>query len=152
MAYIGTHERDCMILFKKPYTEVHKWLDHYAKIFPPKVFDTYHRTFRHHGEGLAYLLRHFGPLQYKAGILHILRDFTHIAETNKSLNLFIETGWYKLNSKNLFEALKEHHKHYGAFDEFYADDEAIFLVDGKFMPIPTIKQLYPELHKEIRIL
>ena len=74
MARIETHEDDCMRLIGAPFSEVHKWLDEYAKQFRPHVHLEYHRKFRHHDRGVKEVELRWGPLYALAAKIHIIRD------------------------------------------------------------------------------
>jgi hypothetical protein len=74
MAKIKTHEEDCIRLLGNPYTEVHEWLDEYAKQYPPFAYLEYHRKFRHTREALEEKFKEWGFYRQQAAKIHIIRD------------------------------------------------------------------------------
>jgi hypothetical protein len=74
MAKIETHEKACIRLLGAPFTEVHQWLDEYAKKWRPHIHLEYHRKFRHNAEGVKEVERKWGPLCALAAKIHLIRD------------------------------------------------------------------------------
>jgi hypothetical protein len=85
MAKIETHEEDCMRLLGAPFTEVHQWLDEYAKKWQPHIHLEYHRKFRHNAEGVKEVERRWGPLYALAAKIHLIRD-VELYVLNKEFN------------------------------------------------------------------
>ena len=52
MATLKVHEEDCLERLGNSFTEVHRWLDEFAKKYPVTVFEDQHRQYRHNKEGL----------------------------------------------------------------------------------------------------
>lgn len=75
MAYIQEHEEDCVYFLGKPYSEVHLFLDQYAKKYIPFFFQDYHRTFLHNTYGLVIIRAMYGVTAQTAGKIHIVRDY-----------------------------------------------------------------------------
>lgn len=75
MSRIEVHRRDCQELLGEEFPEIHRWLDQYAKDFPPPVFYDYHRTLLHNSYGLAIIRAQWGEKAYEAGKLHLARDY-----------------------------------------------------------------------------
>jgi len=65
-----------MIILRQGYDfiEVHQWLDHWAKKWPPPIFLEYHRAFRHNAWGIQQILEKWGPMAAEAGKVHLVRD------------------------------------------------------------------------------
>lgn len=74
MATREVHERDCVDILGKPFTEVHKWLDEYVKQYPVTIFEDQHRKFRHNKNGVEEVRKMWGCVAASAAILHIVRD------------------------------------------------------------------------------
>lgn len=74
MATIKTHIEDCERILGEPFEEVHRWLDELAKKWNPVIHFEYHRQFRHHAEGVAYIKEKWGFYAEQAAKLHIIRD------------------------------------------------------------------------------
>ncbi len=74
MARQEVHEKDCMDRYGKPYTEVHKWLDEFAKLYPVTIFEDQHRKFRHNRKGVEEVRKMWGDEAAGAALLHIVRD------------------------------------------------------------------------------
>ena len=68
------HSKSCEKHLSKPFTEVHKWLDEYAKMFPIGFFNDYHRSFRHNSYGVECVRSMWGLEAEKAAKLHIVED------------------------------------------------------------------------------
>ena len=76
MAKIKDHAEDCRRLLGKPFLEVHKFLDQYAKIFPPvNSYLDYHRTFLHNSYGIKIIRAKWGYKASMAGLVHLYRDY-----------------------------------------------------------------------------
>jgi hypothetical protein len=78
MAYIKEHCRECVEKLGKPFEEVHKWLDAYAEKYPVKIFNEYHRGYRHNKYGIEKIREMWGDDAVKAAELHILTDYGYI--------------------------------------------------------------------------
>jgi len=155
MAGKDTHRRDCNTLLGKPYTEVHEWLDITASILPPRIFDTYHRIFRHHVYGLNKIRMIFGDEAVLAGRLHILRDLCNLTEMKGGIYILNKrVSWVKLKKGDLNEQIRLHD--IGAVEahdwRYVVDQDEAFLVSGQFIGKSDIEKMYPELHKEIKEL
>jgi len=71
MAHWKIHAQHCKELLGNEHYVVHQWLDELVgKTWPSK----YHRTYRHHSEGLEEIREKWGDEAYKAGMIHILTD------------------------------------------------------------------------------
>jgi len=82
MARREIHEKDCMELLGEPFTEVHRWLDEFAKEYPIEKFEERHRFFRHNKEGVEEVRKMWGDKAAEAARLHIARDdFGYIPKT-----------------------------------------------------------------------
>jgi hypothetical protein len=75
LAKISTHEEDCRRLIGSPHTEVHEWLDEYAKKYNPRVFLERHRQYRHNEQALLEKFKEWGFYQILAAKIHIVRDY-----------------------------------------------------------------------------
>jgi len=87
MARLKEHEKDCMDRFGEPFTEVHKWLDEFAKKYPVTVFEDQHRQFRHNKEGIEEVRKMWGDRAADAALLHLVRD-EYDAVTEKYFKLW----------------------------------------------------------------
>jgi len=154
MAEKEIHRRDCKILLGNDFVKVHQWLDATAAIFPPKGFDTYHRIFRHHIDGLAKIRMIFGDEAVLAGRVHILRDLNHIVEIKGKLYILIKEYWHNLTKKNLVKMIKLYDEEgFKYHDMWYIKDpDEEILVYGHWRKIQDIEKIYPELHKEMNRL
>jgi len=65
------HEKESLVIFGKPYTEIHLWLDEFAGT---PEYGMRHRRKRHHKEGLREAERLFGWDAALAARLHIMSD------------------------------------------------------------------------------
>jgi len=74
MAKIKTHNEDCEQVLGESFEHVHRWLDGLAKKFNPGIHFEFHRQFRHHAEGVAYVKEKWGFYAERAAKLHIIRD------------------------------------------------------------------------------
>lgn len=74
MARLAEHEKDCVKKFGKPFTEVHIWLDEFAKKFPVTVFEDLHRKYRHTKQGVEEVRKMWGDEAAEAALLHIVKD------------------------------------------------------------------------------
>jgi predicted glycoside hydrolase/deacetylase ChbG (UPF0249 family) len=74
MAKVETHIKDCEHVLGESFEHVHRWLDELAKKWNPMIHLEYHRQFRHHAEGIAYIKKRWGFYAERAGKLHIIRD------------------------------------------------------------------------------
>uniref|UniRef100_A0A6H1ZAW6 Uncharacterized protein n=1 Tax=viral metagenome TaxID=1070528 RepID=A0A6H1ZAW6_9ZZZZ len=75
MAYTDEHINDCEFFLGKGYKEIHLYLDQYTKEFPIALYLDYHRTFLHNDYGLAIIGNVYKEEGYKAGLIHIFRDY-----------------------------------------------------------------------------
>ena len=75
MARLEVHEKDCRERLGEPFTEVHKWLDEYAKKYPVTIFQDQHRKYRHNKKGIEEIRKQLGDKAAEAAILHLCRDF-----------------------------------------------------------------------------
>jgi len=75
MAWRDRHEADCQYFLDDPMSEVHKWLDAYAEMYPVTHYLDYHRRFRHNRKGVEFCRKTWGDKGYKAAMLHLLRDY-----------------------------------------------------------------------------
>lgn len=155
MAGRDTHKRDCLKLLGNGFPEVHEWLDDYAKIFPPGIFDTYHRYFRHHKEGLKQIGKLFGDKAIKAGRIHLIRDLNHLTESKNKMCIFFkqEQRWFPIYKKNLEARIFEHDKYSDNHELFYYEKgDDYVLVYGKFLKVRDIPELFPELYEQIKMI
>ena len=74
MAKLAEHEKDCRERLGKPFTEVHLWLDEFAKKYPVTIFEDQHRKYRHNKQGLEEIRKMWGDEAAEAGLLHLVRD------------------------------------------------------------------------------
>jgi hypothetical protein len=74
MARQTTHIEDCLRLLGAQYGDVHRWLDHYAKDYPPSTHLEYHRKFRHSVKALEEKFKEWSRYQRMAAKIHIIRD------------------------------------------------------------------------------
>jgi hypothetical protein len=74
MAGRKTHMEDCERVLGEPFEYVHKWMDEFAKKYPPPIYLEYHRKFRHNAEGVKEVGRKWGFYAERAAKLHIIRD------------------------------------------------------------------------------
>jgi hypothetical protein len=74
MANLSEHEKDCKERLGKPFTEVHLWLDEFAKKYPVTIFEDQHRKYRHNKQGLEEIREMWGDEAVEAGLLHLVRD------------------------------------------------------------------------------
>lgn len=74
MAKIKTHNEDCERVLGEPFEKVHRWLDEFAKKWPPPVFLEYHRKFRHNADSVKEVGEKWGFYAERAAKLHIIRD------------------------------------------------------------------------------
>lgn len=68
------HEEHCKANLGKPWSEVHKWLDHYFLLVPTAT----HRIVLHHQLGIELGVKEFGEEVREALELHIRDDFGRI--------------------------------------------------------------------------
>jgi len=81
MATLPEHEKDCEERLGEPFTEVHAWLDEFAKKFPVTIFEDQHRKFRHNKQGIEEIRKMWGEKASEAALLHIVRDeFENISD------------------------------------------------------------------------
>ncbi len=71
MPKLEDHCMESLVLFGKPYAEVHKWLDEFAG--SPKC-GMKHRKVRHHEAGIIKAILLFGDEAGKAARQHIISD------------------------------------------------------------------------------
>ncbi len=76
MPYIETHVEDTRIILRQPdgMEKVHRWLDEFAKKWPPHVHLEYHRKFRHNRKGVEEVDKMWGHLACSAAKIHLIRD------------------------------------------------------------------------------
>ena len=74
MATFKQHCDECKEKLGYEFTEIHIWLDEYAKKYPIYTHGEYHRRFRHNLEGLDKIEKRWGNEGRKAGDLHIITD------------------------------------------------------------------------------
>jgi hypothetical protein len=79
------HGEDCIALLGEPFYHVHIYLDSYAKDFPPPVFYDYHRSLLHNSYGLTLVRQEWGEAAYKAGLIHLSRDYDDTCPVEKLL-------------------------------------------------------------------
>jgi len=80
--YLKEHEERCREFFGKPFTEVHRFLDQYAK---EKGLDV-HREWLHNPYGVAKVVMIYGEEARCAALLHLYDDyeyFQHYTEEGK---------------------------------------------------------------------
>jgi hypothetical protein len=75
MAMVRTHIEDCERLLGWGYARVHRWLDHYAQEYPPRVYLEYHRQFRHNRKVLEKQFKAWGYYERLAAKIHVIRDY-----------------------------------------------------------------------------
>jgi hypothetical protein len=68
---LEAHEKESLVLFGKPYTEVHLWLDAFAGTLECGMR---HRRKRHHKAGIREAEKLFGEEGALAAKLHIISD------------------------------------------------------------------------------
>ena len=64
------HEENCLKNFGKPFSEVHRYLDHYFR-----EYHIAHRRLLHHRLGIEMIVKLFGEVARKAAEQHIIDDF-----------------------------------------------------------------------------
>lgn len=74
LAKIDTHREDCLRILGDDFLYIHEWLDEFAKKWKPQIYLEYHRKFRHHSKGVAYVKKKWGFYAEQAAKLHIIRD------------------------------------------------------------------------------
>jgi len=84
--FIPEHNQDCRRLLGKAWEKVHRYLDQYAEIFPPRYYDQYHRTFLHNRYGIEVVQARWGRQAELAAIIHIVRDSYGIPIDGKNLD------------------------------------------------------------------
>ena len=89
MAFIEEHEKDCVAFLGKPYTEVHRWLDQYASLFPVGFFVDYHRSFTHNSYGLECIRSLYGYEAERAARVHLIRDYFERPINKDDLDFYI---------------------------------------------------------------
>lgn len=65
------HCAESILLFGKPYEEIHRWLDDFAGT---PEFKMRHRKKRHHEDGLRQVRELFGEEAVKVAMRHIISD------------------------------------------------------------------------------
>jgi len=93
MAQILTHMEDCQRILRKPFKEVHQWLDYYAIIFTIRPYLGYHRFFRHNKRGIFFIKNRWGTLAEDAGKIHLIRDYEDFILTTAMSNI----KYYQIN-------------------------------------------------------
>jgi hypothetical protein len=68
---LNEHERESLVLFGRPWTEVHQWLDEFAG---NSGIGMRHRRFRHHKAGVREAEKLFGEEGALAARLHVISD------------------------------------------------------------------------------
>lgn len=81
------HCKECEEKLGKDWAVIHRWLDEYAR----KVGVPWHRTFRHHKEGVEEVRKKWGDEAAKAAELHIISDFGFIP-TQKQVDRMFNCG------------------------------------------------------------
>lgn len=72
------HCKRCKEKLGDEFGYVHKWMDEYALQYPVKLFDDYHRMFRHHQEGIDEVRKMLGNNAAEAAKLHIIDDIGYV--------------------------------------------------------------------------
>jgi hypothetical protein len=85
VAHESEHVEDCKRLIGRGWARVHSFLDQYANVFPPPIFNEYHRTFLHNRRGLELIKARWGEEAELAGIIHLVRDSLGTPIDNRSL-------------------------------------------------------------------
>lgn len=101
MSYVEVHCKDCLALLGEEFREVHRWLDSYAKDFPPPVFYDYHRTLLHNSYGLEIIRTRWGEKAYEAGKLHLARDYDDCAPIERLPQLVDKAVVWFNNPENM---------------------------------------------------
>ena len=120
------HEKHCIQELGLPYSEIHLFLDQYAK----KYRGFSHRRLLHHRLGIDFCIQEFGEDARHAATLHILDDFG-----------FIPTNWKELE-KHSFPLLEDEEEQEKDLAELYGKEkyEEIegswnnMFMKGKFQP------------------
>lgn len=71
--YLFEHEARCLEFFGSPFTEVHEFLDQFAK----KVGLHKHRQFLHNPEGIIKIVNLFGESARCPALLHLYDDYEY---------------------------------------------------------------------------
>jgi hypothetical protein len=105
------------MILGEEFEEVHRWLDEFAKKYPPPLFSEYHRKFRHNDAGVKEINETFGAKAADAAKIHLIRDVE--IYVNREGKPFFEYCKYEKLDKIYEQALKYCHDWIGPVNERY---------------------------------